>query len=85
MTCEELLKTLNDYVDGDVDPSICTAFEEHLEACSPCHVVVDNIRQSIRLIREDCQECELPLPFRERLHETLRDRWQQSRGEAEAK
>jgi hypothetical protein len=29
MKCEELLKMLNEYVDGTVDPGICEAFEKH--------------------------------------------------------
>ena len=49
MKCEELLALLNEYVDGTVDPAICTEFEKHLAGCNPCQVVVDNIRQTITL------------------------------------
>ncbi len=30
MKCEELLKMLNDYVDGDIAPEVCEGFESHL-------------------------------------------------------
>ena len=74
MKCADLLATLNEYVDGTVDPAICEEFEKHLAGCNPCQVVVDNIRKTITLYKNG-QPCEMPLEFRQRLHETLRARW----------
>jgi anti-sigma factor RsiW len=79
MKCEELLSLLSEYVDGTVDPGLCAEFERHMAGCSPCQVVVDNIRQTISIYREG-QPVELPAAFRERLHATLRERWRQGRG-----
>ena len=76
MKCEDLLAMLNEYVDGTVDPSVCDAFEQHLAGCNPCQVVVDNIRQTITLYKEG-EPFELPIPFRDRLHQELRRRWQE--------
>jgi len=77
MKCEDLLAILNEYVDGSVDPAICEEFEKHLAGCNPCQIVVDNIRQTITLYKEG--KCyELPVKFRKRLHETLRQRWTQT-------
>ncbi len=74
MKCEELLKLLNEYVDGTVDPSICAEFEQHIAGCNPCQVVVDNIRKTITLYKNG-QPYELPVAFREKLHTALRERW----------
>ena len=74
MRCEELLKHLNEFVDGTVDPSICEEFEKHMAGCNPCQVVVDNIRKTITLYKMG-EPYELPLPFRERLHAELRKKW----------
>ena len=74
MKCEELLKMLNEYVDGTVDPAICEEFEKHMEGCNPCQVVVDNIRKTITLYKAG-EPYELPLLFRTRLRDALRDRW----------
>jgi anti-sigma factor RsiW len=74
MTCEELLKALNDYVDGDVAPAICREFEEHLAGCNPCQIVVDNIRKTIALYKAG-EPYELPEPFRAQLGQALRERW----------
>jgi predicted anti-sigma-YlaC factor YlaD len=82
MKCDELLRMLNDYVDGDIDPSVCARLEEHLEGCDPCRVVIDSIRKTIILYKEE-GVTEIPIPFRERLHDTLRERWEQKRGDTE--
>jgi anti-sigma factor RsiW len=74
MKCEELLKWLNEYVDGTVDPGICAEFEKHMAGCNPCQVVVDNIRKTITLYQNG-QPYELPFEFRQKLHSVLRERW----------
>jgi len=76
MKCEELLAMLNEYVDGTVDPGICEEFEKHMAGCNPCQVVVDNIRKTIVLYK-DGVPYDLPLPFRDRLHQVLREKWAQ--------
>ena len=76
MKCEDLLKALNEYIDGDIDPEVCEGFEDHLAGCNPCQIVVDNIRQTIHLYR-DGEPYELPPEFHQRLHDTLRQRWQE--------
>jgi anti-sigma factor RsiW len=76
-TCGELLALLNEYVDGGVDPSVCRELEAHLAECNPCRVVVDNVRKTITLFRNE-QPSELPADFRERLHGALRHCWENS-------
>jgi Putative zinc-finger len=79
MTCEELLKALNDYVDGAELTEICAEFAQHLAGCNPCQVVVDNIRQTISLYR-DGQRYPLPKAFEERLQQNLKSRWEEKFG-----
>ncbi len=76
MKCEQLLEMLNEYVDGTIDPAICEEFEKHMAGCNPCQIVVDNIRKTITLYKNG-QQCELPVSFREKLHEALRARWKE--------
>ncbi len=73
-TCDELLALLNDYVDGEVDIKACQELEAHLATCNPCRVVVDNVRKTITLYRNDVP-CELPVKFRDQLHDALRKGW----------
>lgn len=74
MKCQELLKVLNEYVEGDIDPTVCKELEEHLAGCNPCKVVIDNIRKTISLYKND-EVYELPADFKERLHQALQDKW----------
>ncbi len=78
MKCEELLKMLNEYVDGTVDPAVCEEFEKHMAGCNPCQVVVDNIRHTITLYKNGTPYA-MPIRFREKLHESLREKWKQLR------
>ena len=77
-TCADLLALLNRYVDGGVQPSICKGLEGHLRQCKPCRVVVDNIRHTLTLYRNEVP-CELPTRFRARLHARLRQCWKKTR------
>jgi hypothetical protein len=79
MNCDDLLKTLNEYVDGTLEPGVCEQFQQHLAGCNPCRIVVDNIRKTIQLYKGD-EVFELPVEFRTRLHATLRDRWKARQG-----
>ena len=79
MTCEELLKALNDYVDGVQLTEICEEFSQHLTGCSPCQVVVDNIRQTISLYQSG-KTYPMPLSFQEKLHHSLKSRWEEKFG-----
>jgi hypothetical protein len=77
MKCQELLKLLNEYVDGTVDPAICDEFEKHMAGCNPCQIVVDNIRKTITLYKEG-QPYEVPHTFQARLRESLRAKWKET-------
>jgi hypothetical protein len=79
MTCEELLKALNDYVDGAQVAELCEEFAEHLAACNPCQVVVDNIRQTISLYRAG-QPFAMPEDFQQGMQQKLKEHWQRKFG-----
>jgi anti-sigma factor RsiW len=77
MKCDDLLKALNDYVDGRIDPALCERFESHLAGCNPCQIVIDNIRQTITLYKAG-EPYELPAEFRDELRRSLRDKWKRT-------
>jgi hypothetical protein len=79
MKCEDLLKALNGYVDGVIDPAVCEEFQKHLDGCNPCQVVVDNIRQTIKLYQGQ-EEYPMPPGFQETLRQRLREKWLQRFG-----
>ena len=74
MTCEELLKALNDYVDDETVLAVCREFADHLAGCNPCQVVVDNIRSTIRLYKAG-EPYPMPPEFQSRMRDALRAKW----------
>lgn len=77
MTCEELLKALNDYVDDETVLAVCREFAAHLAGCNPCQVVVDNIRSTIRLYKAG-EPYPMPVAFSARLRDALRAKWEET-------
>lgn len=75
MKCEEILAALNDFIDGDIDPSVCEELEEHLEDCNPCQLVVDNVRKTITLFKAG-EPYELPPEFHRKLCDCLKQRYE---------
>lgn len=76
MTCEELLAALNDYVDDATVLVVCKEFADHLAGCNPCQVVVDNIRQTIKLYQAG-EPYPMPPEFNARLQSALQAKWKE--------
>ncbi len=74
MKCEEMLAALGDYVDGELDPEFCAAFEEHMAGCDPCVIVIDNLRNTIRAYSAG-EPYQVPAELHERLCGLLREAW----------
>ncbi len=79
--CVDYLEHLNDYLDGDLDPSLCLELEEHIGHCQNCKLMVDSLKMTVKLCREggDCEE--LPSELAGRLSDVLRQRWEQKFGQ----
>ena len=73
MNCEDIIRELSTYIDGDLDARMKRELEQHLEGCHECKLVVDQTKKTIQIFC-DCQPVELPGDVRNRLHEALRRR-----------
>jgi anti-sigma factor (TIGR02949 family) len=70
LNCHEIVELLSDYIDGDMDVETRAHMEQHLEDCVPCHKFLDDLKQSIDMVRQlRCEE--LPAEVRQRLHTFL--------------
>ena len=78
MDCRRLLEELNLYIDGSLEKEICEQLEAHLKDCHRCRIVLDTTKKTITLFR-DQEQLEIPLAVQERLHQTIRTRWQKSK------
>lgn len=69
-TCHDLLSGLSDYLDGETSSELCAEIERHLAECGKCRIVVDTLRQTVKLYRQLPQPV-MPEVARERLYKRL--------------
>lgn len=62
MTCQEILKFLADYLDGNLTPEVQLAFGRHLEICPACQDYLDSYRKTIEMSRIALTSRLAPLP-----------------------
>jgi len=65
--CEQLLSSLSEYIDGELQAELCAVLEAHLQGCDNCRIVVNTLRKTIELYKETSTPGELPGAVRERL------------------
>ncbi len=70
MNCGEVIRVLNEYLDGELDAALLADLGEHLKKCDDCRVVVDTTRQTIQLYC-NCEPLPLPASVKQRLEAAL--------------
>jgi anti-sigma factor RsiW len=70
VNCEEVWREVSNYLDGEVDPTLRVAIEEHVRGCKRCTAVLDGTRNVIQLYGDE-RMLEVPLGFSQRLHRRL--------------
>ncbi|MDD5368313.1 MAG: zf-HC2 domain-containing protein [Anaerolineaceae bacterium] len=69
--CQQLLHSLSDYVDGNLDECLCFDLEQHLQTCPDCQIVVNTMRKTIELYHTCGQLDTMPEDVRARLYMKL--------------
>jgi Putative zinc-finger len=70
VNCEEVWREVSNYLDGEVEPTLRAAIEDHIQGCTRCAAVLDGTRNVIQLYGDD-RMLEVPLGFSQRLHRRL--------------
>ncbi len=70
VNCEQVWREVSNYLDGEVDPTLRLALEEHVRGCQRCTAVLDGTRNVIQLYGDE-RMLEVPLGFSQRLHRRL--------------
>ena len=58
--CKEIFAELSNYLDDELDDSLCEEFEKHMEGCGPCIAFIASLEKSIEQCRRTPDE--LPDP-----------------------
>jgi hypothetical protein len=79
VNCEQVWREVSNYIDGEVDPALRAALEEHFRGCKRCSAVLDGMRNVVQLYGDE-RMFEVPLGFSQRLHRRLDENMPHSRG-----
>lgn len=71
MNCENVVRELSNFIDGDLDAALKRELESHLKGCAGCRLVVNQTKKTIEIFC-DSELVELPDDVSTRLHEALR-------------
>jgi len=77
--CSKYIQNIADYIDGEIDESLCADIEKHLKECNNCRLMVDSLKQTVVLCRDGKKE-KLPPELENRLNNVLKSRWQKKFG-----
>jgi anti-sigma factor RsiW len=70
VTCEEVLRELSNFIDGDIDPRLRSEIEDHLRHCHRCSVLHDSTKKVLYIVGDE-RVFEIPSGYSERLHKFL--------------
>lgn len=71
IACHQLLCSISEYIDGELDPALCEELERHLCECEDCQIVLDTTRKTINLYHKSSEGEDVPLEVRQRLYKCL--------------
>ena len=73
MTCEEAIKLMDGYLDGELDPITNQTIEQHLRECQECDEAYKTHAALIRTIGNATPYYKAPAGLRERIQSSLRE------------
>ncbi|MGO9127591.1 MAG: zf-HC2 domain-containing protein [Terriglobales bacterium] len=79
--CEEVWREVSNFLDGEVDPQMRAAMEDHFRGCKHCTAILDGARNVIRLYGDE-RMLEVPLGYSQRLHRKLEQGMPRRKGSA---
>ena len=72
MTCDEAIKLMDGYLDGELDPITSQTIEQHLRECGRCDQAYKTQGSLIRAIGNATPYFKAPAELRERIQSSLR-------------
>jgi anti-sigma factor RsiW len=79
LVCKEVIRSLSEFLDGELPRDLAQELSRHLARCGDCNIVVDTCRKTIEIY---CNAEPLPLPddVRERLDRALAEKLGKKKG-----
>lgn len=74
LNCREILDSLSEYIDAELDPSLCEEIESHMAGCSPCVAFLNTLKKTVVLYKHCGDETGIPSQVSIDLQRFLRER-----------
>jgi len=58
--CKAMFAELSDYLDEQLDDSLCEEFERHMAGCEPCQAFIATLKATIEQCRNSARDCPPP-------------------------
>src|SRR5258708_4853260 len=71
ISCEHVWREVSNYLEGEIEPALRAAVEEHVRGCKRCAAVLDGTRNVLHLVGDE-RVLELPVGFEKRVRQRLR-------------
>ena len=78
VNCEHVWREISNYLEGDIEPGLRAAVEEHVRGCKRCTAVLDGTRNVVQLYGDE-RMVEVPLGYSQRLQRRLEENMSRSR------
>jgi len=72
VNCEDVWREISNYLEGDVEPGLRAAMDEHIRGCARCSAVLAGTRNVVQLFGDE-RMLEAPLGFSNRLQHRLEE------------
>ncbi len=69
--CRQMLGSLSEYVNGDLEKELCAEIERHMSGCENCQIVVNTLRKTVELYHVTAPAPDMPDEVRSRLFRRL--------------
>jgi hypothetical protein len=68
---QDVYKQICDFMGEDLEAPVCKEVAEHLENCPDCKVVLDTVRKTVTICRENEKKEAVPQDVKNRLYKVL--------------
>lgn len=74
LSCREILERLSEYIDAELDPSLCDEIESHMRGCNPCVAFMNTLKKTVVLYKYCGEQSAVPEKTHIDLHKYLRQK-----------
>ena len=82
LNCQEVVELVTDYLEQALLPEKLTQFEEHIESCPGCDTYLEQVQQTIMMLRKLSEQQTFP-ETKQDLLEVFRN-WKQDKGKSDS-